>query len=126
MQLDGSDAVKAVNGVFTTRMTNLVSWEQLEDCKKLTSDATIEVAGLTPRYMNIVPIGVIEAVGNTIMQQIVNISVPQFLKQLEKDYKNWAEGDDSRGAVGTGDWKELDSTSVDAAEGEEEEKVEEQ
>lgn len=125
MQLDGSDAVKAVNGVFATRMSNVVSWEQLQDSKMLTSNAIIEVSGLTPKYMKIVPIRAIEAVGNTIMQQILNVSVPQFLKQLEKDYQNWAKGDDSRGAVGTGEWKELDSSSINAKEegGEDQEKM---
>lgn len=106
-ELDGSDVVRAVNGVFATRMSNTVSLEQLEGRKLLTSDCHIEVVGISPRYMKFVPTGLIETVGNTVMQQIVAISVPRFLKQLEQDYQNWASGDDSRGAVGTGQWGEL-------------------
>lgn len=119
-ELDGSNAVKAVNGIFATRMSNIVSWEQLEGKKMMTSSCYIEVAaGLTPRYMRFVPIGAIERVGNAVMQQILNISVPRFLKQLEADYQNWARGDDTRGAVGTGQWGELsleDGKAKDAKE----------
>ncbi|GMH41570.1 hypothetical protein BSKO_09480 [Bryopsis sp. KO-2023] len=107
-ELSGSDPVKAVNGIFAARMSNIVSWEQMEGKKMMSSDCTIEVAGLTPKYMRFVPIRVIEGVGNALMQQILNISVPRFLKQLEADYENWAKGDDSRGAVGTGEWGDLD------------------
>lgn len=111
--MEGSKAARAANGVFTTRLTNTVSWEQDDDGKMLTSDVRIEVAGITPRYMSFVPGRVIEAVGNTLMQQIINISVPQFLKQLEKDYGNWAKGDDSRSAVGTGEWEGIEDKIVE-------------
>ena len=38
--------------------------------------------------------------GSIVMQQMLNILVPRFVKQLAKDYEVWTTGDDSRAPVG--------------------------
>lgn len=52
--------------------------------------------------MKFLPKGVIERVGSSAMQQVLNRMVPRFLSQLQKDYAQWAAGDESRKPVGTG------------------------
>jgi hypothetical protein len=39
--------------------------------------------------------------GSIVIQQMLNIMVPRFLKQLAKDYEVWSTGDDSRAPVQT-------------------------
>ena len=37
------------------------------------------------------------------LAKILDIAMPRFLSQLEKDYHTWASGDNSRKPVSTGD-----------------------
>ena len=51
----------------------------------------------------VLPNAAVRSTGNTVISGILAAAVPRFLAQLEKDYKVWASGDDSRQALGTGE-----------------------
>lgn len=53
-----------------------------------------------PGWFGFVPVTSIEAAGSKVMGTTLNLMVPRFLEQLQKDYKQWASGDESRKPVG--------------------------
>lgn len=62
------------------------------------------MAGIVPRWISTVfPIGVVNRLGRGMLSKILDIAMPRFLVQLEKDYLTWASGDDSRQAMSTGE-----------------------
>jgi hypothetical protein len=97
-RLQGSSAIEDVNNKFTAQMTNTVRWSVTPDpsVKQISSDTTIEVVVQVPTWFSIVPVPSIEAAGSRVMQTTLNLMVPRFLEQLEKDYHRWAAGDASR------------------------------
>eukprot|EP00775_Hariotina_reticulata_P007243 gene7243-7456_t len=97
-RLQGSKAVEDVNSKFTAQMTNKVRWSITPDPseKEISSDTTIEVVVQVPTWFSVVPVPSIEAAGSSVMQTTLNLMVPRFLEQLEKDYHRWAAGDASR------------------------------
>ncbi|KAK9795865.1 hypothetical protein WJX73_010568 [Symbiochloris irregularis] len=103
-RLEGSDAVLSANEHFDATMTNVVQWTEADANapKQISSDTTIKVELEVPRWMKFLPKGAIEKVGSSAMQQVLNRMVPRFLSQLQKDYEQWAAGDESRKPVGTG------------------------
>lgn len=98
-ELDGSDIIRAGNDRFDAKMWNRVTWEQKGDEKRITSDTGIDIAVLVPRMFSLVPIPIVERVGSSILRQVLNLSVPRFLQQLDKDYRVWSAGDDTRQPV---------------------------
>jgi hypothetical protein len=101
-QLQGSEAVQDINSKFTAQMTNVVRWNATEepDVKEISSDTSIEVVVQVPAWFGFVPVSSIEAAGSKVMSTTLNLMVPRFLEQLQKDYKQWASGDESRKPVG--------------------------
>lgn len=101
-QLQGSDAVQDINSKFTAQMTNVVRWQETAapDTKEISSDTSIEVVVQVPGWFGFVPVSSIEAAGSKVMSTTVNLMVPRFLEQLQKDYQQWAAGDESRKPVG--------------------------
>jgi hypothetical protein len=104
-KLQGSRAVEAANNRFSATMTNIVTWEETDDMqtRNLCSDTTIRVSIQVPAWAAFIPVSAAEKTGNSVMQRVLNTSVPKFLKQLEKDYHLWSSGDDSRKPMGTGE-----------------------
>jgi len=70
--------------------------------QQLTSDATIEVAIDIPFPFRAIPVTTIESSGRQVLEQLLGVMLPRFLKQLVKDYQAWASGDSSRKPLGTG------------------------
>ncbi len=58
--------------------------------------------------------------GSIVIQQMLNLMVPRFLKQLAKDYEVWSTGDDSRAPVQTVSISNVDAGSFLSMEGEDE------
>ena len=62
------------------------------------------MAGIVPKWLNaVVPIRAVDGLGQRMLGKILEVAMPRFLLQLEKDYQTWASGDDSRKAMSTGD-----------------------
>lgn len=101
-QLQGSSAVQDINNRFTAQMTNVVRWHATSqpEAKEISSDTSIEVVVQVPAWFGFVPVSSIEAAGSKVMSTTLNLMVPRFLEQLQKDYKQWASGDQSRKPVG--------------------------
>lgn len=101
-RLQGSSAVQDINSKFTAQMTNVVRWHAMSDpeTKEISSDTSIEVVVQVPAWFGFVPVNSIEAAGSKVMSTTLNLMVPRFLEQLQKDYKQWASGDESRKPVG--------------------------
>ncbi|GIL77751.1 hypothetical protein Vretimale_6644 [Volvox reticuliferus] len=68
--------------------------------KEIASDTTIQVCVEVPPWSSFLPVATIESVGSSVMQNVLNLMVPRFLKQLRSDYELWASGDVSRRPVG--------------------------
>lgn len=59
------------------------------------SDTSVDVDLIIPRWF-VMPRAVVRRTGNAVIATILRQAVPQFLKQLERDYRAWAAGDPSR------------------------------
>jgi hypothetical protein len=57
------------------------------------------VTAEVPNWVSFIPVSSIEGVGRGVMQTTLDVMVPRFLQQLEKDYCTWASGDLSRKPV---------------------------
>ena len=63
-----------------------------------------QVAGIVPRWIKaLVSIKTFNGLGTRMLAKILDIAMPRFLSQLEKDYHTWASGDDSRKPMSTGE-----------------------
>ncbi|KAJ1298802.1 hypothetical protein BS78_01G481400 [Paspalum vaginatum] len=105
-KLEGSPLVEAQNDKFSASMVNRVFCSSnLKDStlEQLTSDATIEVAIDIPFPFRAIPVQAIESSGTQVLEQLLRVMLPRFLKQLVKDYQAWASGDSSRKPLGTGE-----------------------
>ena len=71
--------------------------------QQLTSDTTIEVTIDIPFPFRALPVEAIESSGKQVLEQLLRVMLPRFLKQLVKDYQAWASGDSSRKPLGTGE-----------------------
>lgn len=67
----------------------------------LSVDCQLEISALVPREGRWLPKRLVGKSGSVVIQQMLNIMVPRFLKQLAKDYERWSSGDDSRAPVQT-------------------------
>ncbi|XP_038979459.1 uncharacterized protein SYNPCC7002_A1590-like isoform X5 [Phoenix dactylifera] len=104
-KLEGSPLVEAQNEKFSASMANRIScnsYTQNSEMQQLTSDTTIEVTIEIPFAFRVIPVEVIESTGTQVLEQLLRIMLPRFLKQLVKDYQAWASGDISRQPLGTG------------------------
>lgn len=63
---------------------------------------TLQVVLEVPGWCSFLPVPAIQSTGSRVLQQVLDIMVPRFLAQLERDYQQWAAGDTSRSPVGTG------------------------
>jgi hypothetical protein len=100
--LEGSKAAVEANNKFTATMTNEVAWREIcdEDVDveeerlfvAIASDTSLTVTLQVPRWF-VVPVSVVESSGSTIMQKILDVSVPKFLAQLHTDYIKWSAGE---------------------------------
>lgn len=70
--------------------------------KELVSDVVVSMDVVKPGWF-VLPNAAVKTAGNTVISGILAAAVPRFLAQLEKDYKAWAAGDDSRQALGSGE-----------------------
>eukprot|EP00210_Caulerpa_lentillifera_P008012 g7651.t1 len=115
--LDGSKLAKDANSRFSCQMRNYVSYQKDPETNELqiTGDCSMKIAGIVPKVLSVVfPIPMVNNLGEKMLSQILRIAMPRFLDQLEKDYLSWAAGDDSREAMGTGEFTVTDTTSSDA------------
>eukprot|EP00252_Welwitschia_mirabilis_P024115 TRINITY_DN702_c0_g1_i1.p1 TRINITY_DN702_c0_g1~~TRINITY_DN702_c0_g1_i1.p1 ORF type:complete len:273 (+),score=48.41 TRINITY_DN702_c0_g1_i1:166-984(+) len=105
-KLEGSPIVAAQNDRFSASMVNEVSYRdsnKLSMSKQLMSKASIEVIlDILPPFQ-VIPVELIESTGSKVLEQILGMMLPRFLKQLAKDYRAWASGDTSRRPLGTGE-----------------------
>ncbi|KAH9620037.1 hypothetical protein KSS87_006971 [Heliosperma pusillum] len=131
-KLEGSPIVVAQNHKFEASMVNLISCDTDETTsalQQLTSDAVIQVSIDIPFPFRAIPVETIESSGTRVLEQILGIMLPRFMKQildiqhlersldayqgcsvkrlhpavgLAKDYEAWASGDTSRQPLGTG------------------------
>lgn len=53
-----------------------------------------------PAWCSFISNAALESTGSGVLQNVLNLMVPRFLAQLEKDYAQWASGDTSRKPVG--------------------------
>ncbi|KAL6777325.1 CGL81 [Auxenochlorella protothecoides x Auxenochlorella symbiontica] len=92
-ELRGSRTVRAANERFTARMRNRVSWKpgEEEGARVLVSDVDLTVTLELPGWFPL-PRGAVQATGNAVLGRVLDVALPRFLKQLEKDYQLWAEG----------------------------------
>ncbi len=79
-------------------MTNVVRFRDCEEegCgtdKDITSTTSLEVCLQVPGWCGFLPVRSIEEVGSSVLQQVLNLMVPRFLKQLDGDYQKWAKGE---------------------------------
>ncbi|KAL6645179.1 hypothetical protein ACP70R_016787 [Stipagrostis hirtigluma subsp. patula] len=105
-KLEGSPLVEAQNDKFSASMVNRVfcnSSSEDSSVQQLTSDTTIEVAIDIPFPFRAIPVEAIESSGRQVLEQLLRVMLPRFLKQLVKDYQAWASGDSSRKPLGTGE-----------------------
>jgi hypothetical protein len=70
--------------------------------KELVSDVQVSMDVIKPNWF-VLPKAAIRTTGNAVISGILAAAVPRFLEQLEKDYRAWASGDDSRQALGSGE-----------------------
>uniref|UniRef100_A0A0E0NPN5 Uncharacterized protein n=1 Tax=Oryza rufipogon TaxID=4529 RepID=A0A0E0NPN5_ORYRU len=106
MALEGSPLVEAQNDKFSASMVNKVfcnSSMSDSTSQQLTSDTTIEVTIDIPFPFRALPVEAIESSGKQVLEQLLRVMLPRFLKQLVKDYQAWASGDSSRKPLGTGE-----------------------
>ncbi|XP_072956802.1 uncharacterized protein [Typha angustifolia] len=104
-KLEGSPLVEAQNEKFSASMVNRISCKkglQESAFQQLASDTSIEVAIDIPFAFRAIPVEVIESTGKQVLEQLLRLMLPRFLKQLVKDYQAWASGDTSRQPLGTG------------------------
>ncbi|KAG2554785.1 uncharacterized protein SYNPCC7002_A1590-like [Panicum virgatum] len=102
-KLEGSPLVEAQNDKFSASMVNRVFCSStLQDVQQLTSDTTIEVTIDIPFPFRVIPVTAIESSGRQVLEQLLGVVLPRFLKQLVTDYQAWASGDSSRKPLGTG------------------------
>ncbi|EHA8588355.1 hypothetical protein COCNU_scaffold004857G000020 [Cocos nucifera] len=71
------------------------------EMQQLTTDTAIEVTIQIPFAFQVIPVEVIESTGTQVLEQLLIIVLPRFLKQLVKDHQAWASGDTSRQPLGT-------------------------
>ncbi|XP_010907449.1 uncharacterized protein [Elaeis guineensis] len=105
-KLEGSPLVEAQNEKFSASMVNRVSCNggmQNSGMQQLTTDTTIEVFIEIPFAFRAIPVEAIESTGTQVLEQLLRIMLPRFLRQLVKDYQAWASGDTSRQPLGTGE-----------------------
>jgi len=104
-RITGSKFVESQNEKFSTTMDNVVRWRHIPDSpkfKELLSEITLRVDMEIPKWFRVLPQSAITYTGSKILQSILNTMVPSFLKQLERDYFAWANGDVSRKSLGDG------------------------
>ncbi|KAF2937265.1 uncharacterized protein [Oryza sativa Japonica Group] len=112
-KLEGSPLVEAQNDKFSASMVNKVfcnSSMSDSTSQQLTSDTTIELLVTNfqvtidiPFPFRALPVEAIESSGKQVLEQLLRVMLPRFLKQLVKDYQAWASGDSSRKPLGTGE-----------------------
>ncbi|KAG8095674.1 hypothetical protein GUJ93_ZPchr0013g37595 [Zizania palustris] len=94
-KLEGSPVVEAQNDKFSASMVNRVFCNSsMKDStfQQLTSDTTIEVTIDIPFPFQALPVETIESSGRQVLEQLLRVMLPRFLKQLVKDYQAWASG----------------------------------
>lgn len=105
-QLEGSRLARFANGSFDVSCVNVVrattsSSRDGKDLPTLSVDCELEISALVPREGRWLPKRLVSKSGSIVIQQMLNIMVPRFLKQLAKDFEVWSTGDDSRAPVQT-------------------------
>ncbi|KAL5679212.1 hypothetical protein ACJX0J_005597, partial [Zea mays] len=83
-KLEGSPLVEAQNDKFSASMANRVfcsSKSQDSTLQQLTSDTTIEVAIDIPFPFRAIPVEAIESSGRQVLEQLLRVMLPRFLKQ---------------------------------------------
>lgn len=90
---------------LTRGIGHAVMWRPAPDgngAKELVSDVKVSMTVIKPGWF-VLPNTAVRKAGNTVISGILAAALPRFLAQLEKDYKAWAAGDDSRQALGSGE-----------------------
>ncbi|TFJ86665.1 hypothetical protein NSK_002319 [Nannochloropsis salina CCMP1776] len=100
LDLTGSRIADIANGTFKVKARNVVSFRNTDmpRTKALMSTVSVQVQAQVPRG-NVIPHHVLESGGSLVIQGILKVMVPRFVKILAKDYEVWSSGDDSRAAV---------------------------
>ena len=61
--------------------------------------APLQVKLEVPQWSSFLPVPMVQSVGSSVLQKVLDLMVPRFLAQLDVDYKKWATGE-SRQPVG--------------------------
>ncbi|GJN30298.1 hypothetical protein PR202_gb18591 [Eleusine coracana subsp. coracana] len=88
-KLEGSPLVEAQNDKFSVDSSKF----------GISVKVTIDI----PFPFRAIPVEAIESSGRQVLEQLLRVMLPRFLKQLDKDYQAWASGDSSRKPLGTGE-----------------------
>ncbi|XP_010267294.1 PREDICTED: uncharacterized protein LOC104604582 isoform X2 [Nelumbo nucifera] len=86
-KLEGSAVVVAQNEKFHASMVNQISCGNEQDnlsVQELTSDTTIEVSIDIPFPFRSIPVNVIESAGTQVIEQILRIMLPRFMRQINR------------------------------------------
>jgi hypothetical protein len=99
VEMGGSPLMASTNGHFNCSSTTLVRQGVNENGEiELLGDVDLFIEVAVPKE-NWFPVRLIQKAGNFLMQQIVFLGTPTFVRFLAKDYERWSQGDDSRSAV---------------------------
>lgn len=105
-ELRGAKVAEVASDSFMVLSENDVSWTHTgaedDPLKEISSKTSVEVHILLPSWF-FFSVESTNRTGNFVVKQVVQQVVPRFLQQLKSDYEVWAEGDDSRSAVSSGD-----------------------
>ncbi|XP_017699097.1 uncharacterized protein LOC103710353 isoform X2 [Phoenix dactylifera] len=86
-KLEGSPLVEAQNEKFSASMVNRVSCNggmRNSGMQGITTDTTIEVSIEIPFAFRAIPVEVIESTGTQVLEQLLRIMLPRFLRQVSK------------------------------------------
>mmetsp|Transcript_44881 Transcript_44881/g.65976 ORF Transcript_44881/g.65976 Transcript_44881/m.65976 type:complete len:313 (+) Transcript_44881:56-994(+) len=103
-RLSGSKLANYANGSFDVECTNVVralrgDTRRQKDVPILSVDCSLQISAIVPREGKWIPKRLLSKSGSVVMQQMLNLLVPRFVKQLVLDFDGWSAGDDSRAPV---------------------------
>ncbi|CAN0231977.1 unnamed protein product, partial [Phaeothamnion confervicola] len=97
VELEGSEAVRSIRGAYNEIGQPTASFIPAAT-PPMRLQVTLRVDLLVPRESWLPPTA-LEKGGSFVLQRVLDIGVPQFLRFLRRDYERWSAGDDSRAPV---------------------------
>lgn len=90
VKLAGSDFVKSLNGLFSTKFRSELSWRDRPNDKVIMAKAEIEMGLNPPPPFNLIPRELQENTANLVFKVTLDQGLMLFLRALADDYKKWA------------------------------------